>query len=855
MYNTEWHFLYAIGEYLFLQECTYLGTWNLILGSLGMVELILRQYLRMNKTHHKHRIIENEYNISKIERILSNIRIIVESTFIPLIYYYFMHLPDSHSSLLLLLPCPNILSLLLSTQNSLPYRLNLLIYAVLALQYLSLGIYNKSTTDPIIQFILVMFFVQLILYIIKCRNTDILPKAGNNLNIEQKKGINWDALNMITFPILIYNTHKGLMHKNSAFETMLIKLQCTNFEEFSEKCRLSKEGTSLENDIKDKIQYFNSTEALLQNMTELTADFKFGVRDRNTNHINNINNKNNIEDSEELEIKYCKRRGIGKNNILVIIEENEKERIEKENKIVRRYKNVISKSICHDLKSPLNGIITPLENIPEKYKDELPLQIILTSARFLEYKIEDMIDYSQLELNEFRPINQTLNIRDLISNLDNLCKTHAQLEGLKLKIELDRNIPDRIMSDRKRITQIMLHLLQNALKYTKSGVIIMYVKRVGENVEFGVKDPGIGMNLEVIGNLRQLISRGIGSPILKTIETDLIDSTTEMGLGLGLCITGKICEGIGSKLDFVSKEGRGTKFFFEIANKEKSSSFVRYNINTNDEVSKATTCSGFKAKSKTLIRCDSLQNMKDSGDNRLRRLNTEGSGSAILSRRQKFTFKSLKLNLKSHSRNDTIEEEQIDLLRVSENISRFESMEYIQEAAPRRTMSMYKSKTTKRARDFGLSPQRSSLIVNTSEVLFPSNVPHRVLLVDDMPVNRLVLRLLFKKLNIQVEEASNGQIAVDMCRNQIQLNNLKKPYDIIFMDIEMPIMDGLLATRTLLTMFKTHSWANELPIIAVTAYDTLEMKEQSIAAGMTEFTLKPIKVPQLHQLLRKYSII
>ena len=390
-------------------------------------------------------------------------------------------------------------------------------------------------------------------------------KEENNLKIER------DLLNKIPNSILVYNKYKGIIHINLKFKGIFTNLRCKDFTEFAEKCKVPKTENTLRDDINNKIDYFNSSEALLKEITQLSVDYQF-KRTKALTTFSNFSQK-------EFEIKFYKGRGMDKNEILLIMKENKKETQQLEKKVVQRYKNMISKSICHDLKSPLNGIITPIENIPPKYMEILPVKMIRMSAQLLEYKIEDMIDYSQLELDEFKAIYKPFNVRELLIKLKKLSKIQVDMANLSIKVDLDRNAPEMFVADGKRITQIMLHLIQNAIKFTNSGLIIIYVERKSMNLEFGVKDVGLGMSPCVQRYLLHFLKNGINSPMHKYEEEDSqIEQTEQTEMGLGLWITEKICEGIGSKLEFISSQNNGSIFYFEVEDKTKSTSFIKSEI-------------------------------------------------------------------------------------------------------------------------------------------------------------------------------------------------------------------------------------------------------------------------------------
>ena len=751
-------------------------------------------------------------------------------TLLPITLYFLpMEMPMA-----IVLYCPYTSEIVLGAISWLSSRLVLVLWFAVCLLYIGFIFLTSMNITPVMQASL--FLLQIcILYEIG-RRYEEESSRGEEI-IREKKEQKKNTLNLIAFPIMTYNKQKGVTHMNSTFLNLLKETECSNFPQFSSICKLSKTEITLEEDIRTQIDYFNSPEKLLNNITHIKVDFQVI--------------KPNTQTFMELEIKYCKKRSIGKDNILLIIQENEKEIKEKENKIVRRYKNVISRTICHDLKSPLNGIITPLENIPQKYEKDLPIKMMKMCTKLLEYKIEDMIDYSQIELNQFIENYISFNIRATLNEVKIICKTQAGLANLKIKINVERGIPDVIMADQKRIIQILLHLTQNAIKYTRNGLIIIYTKRRSGNYEFGVKDPGTGMNPKVQIHLKKLLTKGIGSPLP---EKGVKDEKEETEMGFGLWITEKICEGIGSKLDFVSSLSSGSKFYFRIVDRTKSTSFCRYEINILNDSPIILP----RAPPQIATRAESMHLTRSSDDVILQEIEDISYKDSIILRRKQQQLKPLRLskfgteNLKLKVPKDR-DVEVVYKRMKSENITHGESKEYRKATSPHSALSKYQTPERKEVY-FGTTPrkQNSANTMTNQRNIFFQPTSYRALVVDDMPVNRLVLKMLLEGLKVSTDEANNGKVAVEMCQRKIAEDNLRKPYDIIFMDIEMPVMNGFIATKNLLTIFQSHFWGKTIPIIAVTAYDTEQIKAKAFKSGMNEFTPKPVKTALLEYYCRKY---
>ena len=713
-------------------------------------------------------------------------------------------------------------------------------------------------------------------------------------------------LDKIPISILIYNKQKGIIHLNSSFRELLKELKCIDFNDFATKCRIPNTESTLKEDIKKKIEYFNSTEMKLQGIREIVIDYQF-KRTKSAVTFSNFMTK-------EIEIKFYKGREIPRDDILIMVEENQKEAKTWEKKIVDRYKSMISKSICHNLKSPLNGIITPLENISSEYKNNLPIKMIKTSAKLLEYKIEDMIDYSLIGLNEFKPINRPFNVLELLQNLRDIGEGLLDIDNLSIKIDIGRGVPEIFVGDKKRITQIMLHLLQNAIKYTSSGVIIIYVERITMDLEFGVTDVGLGMSTQAQKYLKHFLDNGIMSPLKTHISTDDYDSSLETHneMGLGLWITKIICQGIGSTLNFISSHNNGSKFFFQLEDKTKAGSLIEPAINESEKRTGEKQRQNIKRRTTTLeykvIRPISAKNSRILDEKTLdvsTKAKTNSCNTPEEKKQPDFEIKPKSLTVFKkrlsmsdsednpdiyiygsflHNGLDTLHSKHQQQLAINEhyhscnyiyiyiyiiapkegykgsreNIRMWESREFDRSVSPRNAMLNYSTSTKKvlnfgiyRSINIGAGNIEIENIVN-SDIL--ESAKYKVLVVDDMSVNRLVIKMLLEGLNIKVEEANNGMLAVEMCRNKIMEKNVNIPYDIIFMDIDMPIMNGLQATQEILHLLKTHSKIKNLPIIAVTAYDNDKVKKDAFNVGMMEFALKPLKKDLVVYYLQKYLI-
>ena len=831
-----WHLINLIFQYFILEALTWFSFWNgVMVLTHGLSIWIINGGRKGLDRGMKERIID----------------IWIPNIELAAYPFLFFLLNNSQEPLITLILLPSYIQIILAKSHSLRIQITTL--------FLTLVLNIYIHTQSILMFIHILFTLYL-LYTLLQRVFN--NKEKGKLKREKITKIQQEILNEIPNSIIIYHKYKGILHMNKTALNLLKQFKCSSFDDFSDKCLLPATGTTLKENIIQTVDYFNSKEAILNGNNEVTIDFRI-TRLPTTLTFSSFINK-------ELEIRFCKGRKIEQNGIILIMKENNKETVRREEKVVRRYKNVISKTICHDLKTPLNGIITPLENLSALQSHfSLPLQLMKMSAKFLEYKIEDMIDYSQIELNEFTTTNSNLYIKVLLQNLMNVCQVHASLTCLKLKLEIDRNTPETFIGDSKRLTQIILHLIQNAMKYTKSGTITIYVKRIDQlSIEFGVINPGCGMSSMRQTYLKEFLDKGISSPNVN--EGDIGKESTEMGFGLW--ITQKILEKLGSKLEFESSMINGTRFFFELTSRARSSfsnpkcipgsrsAGIAKKNSSSPHVDEYNSQYGRKGFSDT-VKLTSKHIQEEEKKEKLFTLSENYEQNLHKKTRPTLIIPHNSIKGMVSPRSGALDSPKLDCkplnlfspkscgnLEDDENLDEQEIVEFNLKHSPH--TKIYNHTKLVRSNSLGEPIIFTTPVThcNTARLQYQ----YRILVVDDMPVNRLVLKLLLEKQKIIVEEASNGEEAIQMCETKLKYSILTKPYDIIFMDIEMPVMNGLEATTALLEMFKEYPWATSLPIIAITAHDTPQIKLKAFEVGMREFSLKPIKNPQLQYYLRKY---
>ena len=237
-----------------------------------------------------------------------------------------------------------------------------------------------------------------------------------------------------------------------------------------------------------------------------------------------------------------------------------------------KYKNIILATVSHELRNPLNSSMTMLQlavkenTIPRKYREEL-LEPCLRSLGMLANLINDILDYSQIQANKLKLIFQYVDLRQLVYDACLLIDTQCRRKGLKLRAHIDAAVPEMIKTDPNRLTQVLLNLLSNALKFTVEGYIRIFINLKDNDknqISITVKDTGIGIHSDDIPKLFQEYGK---------LDLGINGKLNPTGCGLGLNISQKLAILLGNEesndcgIKVESVVGKETSFSFTIQHK------------------------------------------------------------------------------------------------------------------------------------------------------------------------------------------------------------------------------------------------------------------------------------------------
>ncbi len=544
----------------------------------------------------------------------------------------------------------------------------------------------------------------------------------------------------------------------------------------------------------------------------------------------------------------------------VVIVPNAKDPVE-EKRIMENFKSSLICSLSHELCTPINTILNLLKTMassPSGSEDNRELcEIAASNTELLNSKLQDLIDYTQIEVHSFRPMEHNFCVNELFEELEKIFKYETEEKGNRLLFDINSKGKLWIMADRGRIRQILIKLLINANKYTTKGSITVSANEKPQDfdVVFQVRDTGAGISKQQLDLIFSNASE------TARIQTNQRVGSTKLP-GLGLAIARKICEGMNSRLRARSVPGEGSFFYFEIPICRMPcgdrSGDVEEGLGPHGRI---RLFRQFTQRSNSNKRLNMVLPQKPEG--RRDRPGLTGVGwtgpgtpkpkqAAVRTREGENQRRPTEEEDKEHAKEKTKD----DVASTSSyGSTSTEAAADKRQAFGRRPYKHQVSEYFAESRGKRLSKMKLEVTEGPQCVRGTEPPKTRregvVIIADDYAGNRLVLVQMLGRLKVKSVEAGNGQEACKLVGKHLE-DPTEAPIDLILMDLDMPVMDGIQATMKIRGMEEKLRRDTRIPIVAVTAFNSENDRQMCFEAGMQHFVPKPVQYAALKSLLTTY---